>query len=426
MGFQQFVFAKTCRALMRVCCAVLICITVSGEGVAQELERENTVADRMRPGLDAVGMPLGGFRLFPSLGLGLVYNDNVFASSALEQSDTVMRLQPELKLSSESSRHRAAIGVEADFARYSDFDGEDFDDFDVYAMGGIEIGKRRLQAGLRHSDLHENRASADDARGLEPTEFTVDKITGAYIWRPGRWMGKVDAGYRRFEFDDTLTLAGPISNADRDRKVTELGLRLAREMSPNYALYAQAQSNQIEYDQQFDRDGFERSSDGFSAVVGALLDFSGQTFGEVFAGYLRQDYDDLRFGRADGPTFGGKVTWNVTGLTTLIFSGSRRIDSTTIVGAAGIETTEFGFEAYHELLRNLILNLDLSLANEDFDGIDRDDDLKRFLFGGKYLMNRYLNLEFGYIYRDRDTSPANSGAREFEINQFFVRLAGQL
>ena len=102
----------------------------------------------------------------------------------------------------------------------------------------------------------------------------------------------------------------------------------------------------------------------------------------------------------------GRVTWNVTGLTTLIFSGSRRIDSTTIVGASGIDTTEFGFQADHELLRNLILNFDATVANEDFNGIDRDDDLKRFLVGGKYFMNRYLNLEFGYIYRDRDTSPA--------------------
>jgi hypothetical protein len=425
MDFKRVYFADTVRWL-RACCVLLICITVSGEGMAQQLERENTVADRARPGLDADGMPLGGFRLFPAVGLGLVHNDNVFATKEMQQSDTAALLQPELRLTSESSRHRAAIGAEADFARYSDFDGEDYDDFDIYAEGGLEIGNGRLEAELRHSDKHEERTSADDARGIEPTEFTLDKIAGSYTWKPGRWIAKVDGGYRKFEFDDTATLTAPISNADRDRNASELGLRLAREMSPNYALYAEVKAKQIEYDQKFDRNGFERSSDGFSAVVGALLDFSGQTFGEVFAGYLRQDYDDARFGTADGPTFGGKVTWNVTGLTTLIFSGRRGIDSTTIVGASGIETTEFGFRADHELLRSLVLNLELSLGNEDFEGIDRDDDVKSLLLGGKYFMNRYLNLEFGYLYRDRDTSPANSGGREFEVSQYFLRLVGQL
>lgn len=425
MDFERVYFADTFR-LLRACCVLLICITVSGEGMAQQLERENTVADRARPGLDADGMPLGRFRLFPAVGLGLVHNDNVFATKEMQQSDTATLLQPELRLMSESSRHRATIGAEADFARYSDFDGEDYDDFDIYAEGGFEIGNGRLQAELRHSDKHEERTSADDARGVEPTEFTLDKIAGSYSWKPGRWIAKVDGGYRKFEFDDTATLTTPISNADRDRNATELGFRLAREMSPSYGLYAEAKGQQIEYDQQFDDNGFERSSDGFSAVVGALLDFSGQTFGEVFGGYLRRDYDDARFGTADGPTFGGKVTWNVTGLTTLIFSGSRGIDSTTIVGASGIETTEFGFKADHELLRSLVLSLDLSLGNEDFEGIDRDDDVKSFLFGGKYFMNRYLNLEFGYLYRDRDTSPANSGGREFEMSQYFLRLVGQL
>ena len=425
MDFNRILFAKH-KGILVVCVVLLFYFTAGSAAVAQQLERENTVTDRARPGLDADGIPLGAFRLFPAVGLGLMHTDNVFATSEFEQSDLVAVVQPVLKLTSESSRHRATLAAEGDLGRYRDFDGEDYDDFDIYAEGGVEIGNGRLQGELRHSDKHEERTSADDARGVEPTEYTIDKIAGNYSWKPARWMAKVDAGYRNMEFDSTATLTTPINNADRDRNTTQLGFRLAREMSPSYALYGEVEGKQIEYEQQFDRDGFERSSDGFSAVVGAVLDFSGQTFGEVFAGYLRRDFDDERFSTADGPTFGGKVTWNVTGLTTLEFSGSRRIDSTTIIGASGINTTEFGFQADHELLRSLVLNLDVSIANEDFEGIDRDDDLKRFMVGGKYFMNRYLNLEFGYVFLDRESSPASSGGREFEMSQFFVQVVGHL
>lgn len=426
MDFEHIDFSNISRALIRAGFAVVLCVAGTGNGLAQQLERDNTVENRERPGLDAEGLPLGGFRLYPAVGLGLKHNDNIFASENIEQSDTATIVRPELDLTSESSRHRLTFGAEAELARYSDFGTEDYDDFDIYADGRVEIGKGRLQGELRHSALHEERTSPDDARGLEPTEFTIDEISGAYTWKPSRWMARLDGSYRQFEFEDSPALITPVDNSDRDREVSELGVRFARDMSPSYALYAEAKAKQIDYEQQFDRDGFERSSDGYSAVFGSLMDFSGQTFGEVFAGYLRMKYDDARFGTADGPTFGGRVTWNVTGLTTLVFTGSRRIDSTTIVGAAGIDTTEFGFEADHELLRNLILNLDLSYANEDFDGIDRDDDITRIMVGGKYVMNRYLNWEFGYAYHDRSTSPENSGAREFEVNQFFVHLVGQL
>jgi hypothetical protein len=425
MDFIRILIANH-KGLLGGCVGLLFCFIVGGTAAAQQLERENTVTDRARPGLDADGIPLGAFRFFPSAGLGLMHNDNVFATSEFEQSDLVVVVQPVLKLTSESSRHRATLAAEGDLGRYSDFDGEDYDDFDLYAEGGVEVGNGRVRGELRHSEKHEERTSVDDARGVEPTEYTIDKIAGTYSWKPGRWMAKVDAGYRKMEFDSTATLTTPIDNADRDRNTTQLGFRLAREMSPSYALYGEVQGKQIEYEQQFDSDGFERSSDDFSAVFGAVLDFSGQTFGEVFAGYLRRDFDDARYGTADGPTFGGRVTWNVTGLTTLEFTGSRRIDSTTIIGASGINTTEFGFQADHELLRSLVLNLDLTIANEDFEGIDRDDDLKRFLVGGKYFMNRYMNLEFGYVFRDRETSPASSGGREFEMSQFFVRVVGQL
>ena len=87
-------------------------------------------------------MPMA-FRLAGSVfsrpsGLGLMHNDNVFATSDFEQSDLVAVVQPELKLTSESSRHRATLGAEADLGRYSDFDGEDYDDFDIYAEGGVD------------------------------------------------------------------------------------------------------------------------------------------------------------------------------------------------------------------------------------------------------------------------------------------------
>ncbi|MDJ0927264.1 MAG: outer membrane beta-barrel protein [Gammaproteobacteria bacterium] len=402
----------------------VLCMVTSA--AAQELERRDTVAERPRPGYDADGMPVGAMRLYPDVGIELRYNDNVFADDDIKESDTAVRVAPEIRLESRSPRHRAEIGGNGDIARYSDLGTEDYEDFRLWGLGEMQIGDGELRGELRLNKLHEDRTSPDDVRGVELTEFDRNTVYLGYTHRPGRLLLRVDGEFGNLDFKDTATLSGGVSNDDRDRDFFDIGLRGGLSMSPDYALYAEARFDEVKYDQDFDRNGFARSSDGYELRIGTLLDFTGRTAGEFYVGYLKRNFDDPRFSDADGPSFGGEITWNVTGLTTLTFGGSRTIDSTTVVGASGITKTRLEFGADHELLRNLILSFDLRIGNDDFENLPRDDDLAWVGLGGRYLMNRYLQLVFGYRYRDRDTSPSDSGGRVFEVNELFLRVVGQL
>ena len=418
------------RGAMRA--AVAVTLIVSGltlplsQAGAQTLERRDNVADRDRPGFDPVGIGVGGMTLLPSLGFELRYDDNIFADDTIKESDTTAIIAPELLLNSRSARHRAQIGANADLARYSDFDSEDYDDTRIWALGAMQVGNGELSGEARLSNVHEERTSPDDQRGSGLTEFQQDVFGVAYTYSPGRLLGRADLSYRTLNFDNTPTPGGSINNDDRDRSIADFGLRLGYGMSPDYALYVETRADKIDYDQQFDRDGFARSSDGVEVRAGTLLDFTGSTIGEFYLGYLRREYEDSRFSRADGPTFGGQIDWNISGLTTLSFGGSRTIDATTIESASGITTSLIQFGVDHELLRNLVLSLDLALGSDDFEGIDRKDDLSELQLSGRYLMNRNIELRFGYRFRDRDTSPENSGGRIYKINELFLRVVGQL
>jgi len=143
-------------------------------------------------------------------------------------------------------------------------------------------------------------------------------------------------------------------------------------------------------------------------------------------GYIRRDYDAQRFRKVDGPILGGDLTWNISGLTTLQLSASRLIKSTTIVGAAGITDTGLGLEVDHELLRNLILSFNISANNEDFEGVDRSDDIFRAGLEGTYMMNRTLHFRFGINFLQRDTSPQDSGGLEYDIRRIFIAIQGQI
>ena len=345
--------------------------------LAQDARIANTVTERSRPELDPQGVSLGSFNLFPRLGVGLVQNSNIFATNEIVVDDLIVMIEPELILKSDWNRNELEIGIDWVAARYDDVTTEDYDDWRIWVDGGVDIGRGELAGLLRHADLHEPRTSPDNRRGIKPTLYTFDEFRIGYGQPFGQFSGGLEFERRSLDYDDTITFTGVINNDDRDRSRNDLKVRVGHQTSPTLQPFLQLAVTEVNYDQQFDRNGFERSSDGFDLVGGTEMDLSGDTVGEVFIGYIRRNYDDPTFATVDGPIFGGKVTWNVTGLTTLVFSGDRLITGTTIADAAGIVNTGIGFELNHELIRSLILSLDVAANNEDFQGIDRDDDIFR-------------------------------------------------
>lgn len=392
----------------RVSFALTFAIFTWQPAVAQVNPANETVADRARPEFDAAGVPFGAFRMFPRVGLGLEHDSNIFADGQTPISDLIYVVSPELQLESNWSTHALDLGANADIARFNDFDGENHVDFRVWMNGRLDINRSSfLRATLRHASLHEGRDSADDRRGLEPTPFDVDSVALSYEMRPGskRLHARFEGEYDGFDFHDVPGSEGTINNDDRDRQQLRGTMRVGFDALPTNSLYLTASLETTDYDSQFDNDGFERSSRGYEVAVGTALDYSGVTFGEVFVGYLSRAYDDPRYQRIAGFAFGADLAWNVSGLTTVTLSGSRTIEPTTIVNAAGIQATRFRLGVDHELLRNLILSLSWATANEDFRGIDRTDDIETAEFSARYLMNRRAELALGFNHRSRQSTP---------------------
>jgi hypothetical protein len=406
--------------------ALLLGCACSTLVTAQELRRGETVTERARPNLDARGVQIGVFQLFPAVGIDFLYDDNIFADNNIEFDDQITVITPELIFAADWSRAQLELGTDFAIGRYADFDTEDYEDWRVWGDLDVDLGRGQLAAEVRHNDFHEQRTSADDSRGIRPTQYTSDFLQLGYRNRIGHLGIRAELSRRALNFDDTTTLDGPESNRDRDRERDELRIRMGYSRAQKFQPFVETGFTEINFDQKFDNDGFQRSSNGYDIVGGTEIDISGTTFGEIFIGYIQRDFDDERYLRVDGPIFGGEFTWNISGLTTLQLSASRLINTTTIVGAAGITNTGFGLELDHELLRDLILSFDLSVNNEDFEGIDRSDDIFGMGLEGVYLMNRYLQFRFGINYLNRDTSPVDSGGREFDKKRIFFGIQGQI
>ena len=180
--------------------------------------------------------------------------------------------------------------------------------------------------------------------------------------------------------------------------------------------------NQRNYEDARDDGGVNRDSSGWEVVAGLALDLGDVTFGNVFAGYMRQEFDDASLKSISGPSFGADITWNPTRLTTVKGIASRTIEETTLSGAAGALSTRFGANVDHELLRNLILSGNVDYVNNDYEGITREDDIFNVGPSADYLFNRYLRLRLRYTHSMRESNTANG---DYNVNSVFLRLLAQ-
>ncbi|MEP2827778.1 outer membrane beta-barrel protein [Parvibaculum sp.] len=380
---------------------------------AQDLEitdnRNVSVRDRVRPGYDAVGMRAGAFTVFPEASVTGTFDDNIYATDTNTESDFITTLAARLSASSNWSRH--SLNLRAGLAQklYADNNDEDRLDWDVGADGRLDLTRdTNVTGGVSYAELSEDRG-APNAIGLaaEPTEYSLLEGNAALNHRFNRVTTRLGATYSDYDYDTVpLTGGGALNQDFRDREEYTQFLRLGYDVSPDTNVYVQGTINQREYDQKPPVVALNRDSDGYAVVGGADFRLTNLAQGGVFVGYQSQDYDDPTLPEIDSIAFGANVDWFVTPLTTIRFEAASSIQETIAAGASGYTDSSVGFRVDHELMRNVIVGASAGFANQDFEGIARDDDIVRAGLGVDYLLNRNFSIRLGYDYTDRDSSVA--------------------
>lgn len=413
--------------------AFLLCLVFaafllsSASASAQRNQPLETVANRDRPALDALGIRFASYTLASSLSVRSTYNDNIFADESITAEDFIYSIAPAMTLESDWNNHFLSLEAEADIGRYEDNDAEDYDDYSFRADGRLDITRRSYVAGhVLHSQNHEDRTSAEDVAEASLTEYSVDSAAVTYFRQPNRFFLRLNLTMRETDYDDAQTRFAVLNNDDRDRRQTEQAVRLGYEFLPGSSMYLQGTINSWKYDQRIDDAGFQRSSDGYEVVFGASRAISGISSVGAFVGFRSQDLDDPRFETVDGISFGADITWNVTNLITLNVEARRTIEPTTILGASSINATNYGLTIDYELLRRLILSANIEIANDNYEGLDRKDEVFSSGFGMKFMLNRNLYIYLGYEYERRQVRPQDFGDDDYRLNTGFVRLQGQL
>ena len=381
---------------------------------AKESLRPETVQTRARPSLDPLGVRFASFKFFPELTINEHYNDNIFATENDKISDFITLIKPQLIVKSDWNNHALTFRSAANIEQHFDNESENSEDFSFSGNGRLDILRNsRLTAGAGYARDHRRRSSPDDEDGLERTIFHETNVFSFYEHDLKPFAFKTGIRFSQKDFDDVASSTGIINNDDRDRDRITGELQINYEFFPNYSAFIRGAINKRNYDNLSDDLLLDRSSSGYEINIGSQIYGSGVLYGDFFIGFKEQDYDDLRLKTINGISGGGSLTWLPSGLTTVNLSSSRLIHETTVDTASGIFETKAKLDIDHELLRNLLLNLNVSFSHEDYVGIGREDKYFDVGIGANYLMNRNVNFALQYNFSNRSSS--NSGS-DFDRN----------
>jgi hypothetical protein len=397
----------------------------AGQAWAQEPEPNPNVPvqNRPRPDYDPLGIRAGAFLVYPSMTLEGAYDDNVFAESDNEKSDFIGIVSPRIRAQSQWSRHALAVDAGGAFGFYRKYTGNNYQDFDVGATGRVDVTREdRLNLNARVGRQHEDRSSPDDPSReatSKVTEYWFGNFVPSYRHNFARFFTIVNGNFRRFDFEN----AGDVDNNDRDRWRYGGGLRLGYEVSPRLNLFVQGDYRWVRYDEGKNN----RNNEGYALRAGTGIDITGIIFGEASLGYTGVTYDNSNFSNVNGLSADGSITWNITPLTTLIFTGGAEVQETTVSRndqeASGDLQYVAGVEATHELLRNVLLSANASYIRDDFEGADRTDNTYVLGAGVRYLINRNFSLTADYTFSDRSSD--ESGA-DYTRNVFRIGVTARM
>ncbi len=396
-------------------------------GVAPEL---TTPAERPRPDYDRLGMREGAFLLFPTIDLSETYDSNILASQTGTIDDFYTTLSPALTIQSDWARHALALTANGQFKWYTSHDTENVDNGSILAQGryDIETGSY-IAANAGYALQHEDRSSPTGTFGINnllpkaPIEYSTTTGYLGYVRDEGRIGVHADTTITSYSYPNTTTASGTIiPEVDRNRMEYVGSLRLSYEIVPTlpYQAFVRVIGNERQYNSvdlaQLAATGVSarRNSHGWEVDAGTAVQITRLVTGEIYAGYLEQDYQASSiFPMSSGPAFGGNLVWNITPLTALKGQFSQSVAETTLVGASSSSETNVQLSVEHEMLRNLLLLGSVAYIRDDYSQAagtaSRLDNTYAGSVGARYFLTRTWRLRADVAYSDRSSNVTNGG-----------------
>jgi len=386
-----------------------------------------TVTARPRPDFDPIGLRLGDFFWFPRGEIDEEYNSNIFATQSPVH-DWITVLQPGFDLLSSLPRNAINLHAGAATQFYAGNPSQNTATGFVATDGRLDVDAHSGFFGNASAAHSYTPRSSPNSPGNAAEPVTYNTYSGAVGYAAtGLRVGyEADLAVAATQYNAVPLIGGGISPQSSSDTVTpQAALRLSYEFIPDYLGYVRASGTVYDYTHPLPG-GVNFDSTVYRIIAGLQVLPRHLIYGEVYAGYLTDRFESSAIGSTSVPDFGGRLTWNVTRLTTANFNVVRTFQTTnpTSGTGAGYLDTAVTASIDHELRYNVLLNAGVGFENDLYQGISRTDDTFSAGASVRWLVSRNLYLGGAYTYQQRASSGTAAGT-PFSQSIVMLRLGTQ-
>ncbi|UZW56599.1 outer membrane beta-barrel protein [Sphingobium sp. JS3065] len=408
---------RFCSSIVAIGAAILPAIAMAQSTIdtvvpiIYDRGRNVSVTERARPETNPVGLPAGGFTIFPALDIQPGYSDNVYQTQDNRLGDFFVSAAPRVLARSNWSRNSLQVEGSGNLVRYATEKPRDQNGWQVAARGRYDAGSSlTFNLGVDTARLFESQfsgAAITDVRS--PTPYQRSQARFLTDARFARFRVVASGTYADYDFRSVDTLAGAsLSQDNRDRRIASGAVQLEYGVTPDTGIFGQVTYTDTEYDEVLAPGVDNRDSKEYRLLGGVTLDIAALVRGTFGMGYIDRQFNSALYRDVKGFSFDGRIEYFLSELTTITLTGSREIQDASASGS-GFFTTMGAVRADHELLRNLLLNASASLSEDKFFGFDGKARVTRLSGGATYLTNRLISakLDLSYARRKSDFATGN-------------------
>ena len=377
-----------------------------------------------------IGLRVGDFFWFPRAELDEAYNSNIFATSTRPSSDLITALTTSFDLRSNFSSNSLNAHGASLLQAYADHSAQNTQDGVISADGTLDVTAGSYLYGTAQVAHQHIAYGSPNSPGsiAEPVTYWDYTATAGYVQGGRRFSYEVDVGVTSAQYNAAqLVGGGVLPQSSQDGTASSAAVTGRYEIIPDYLGYVRVAGSLFDYWHTVPGETRPNFTTYRVDLGLQILPRNHIIYGDAYVGYSVQNFAQSSLGSTSTPDFGGDLTWTITPLATLTFTGLTTFNTGTpgtIIPTAGNSYLSRVFSAgvNHQLLPNLQLGLTGTYINDTFQGIGRVDNVFIVNATVRYQVNRNLYLG-GDVYYSQQSSTA-AGA-SFSQNIFTLRAGTQ-
>ena len=378
----------------------------------------------------AEGVPVGGMMAYPSVGLAMLSDDNIYLSNQRKQSSTAEVVSPAVKLAAQRRDDIYSLTYRADLARYNSASGNNYNDQSLRGEALMNISTRAsLKVNPEVVWSHDPIGSTYGFVGpggfvqTTPNKWRNTGISALFAYGSEGAKGRVELEGRYLA---TQYLNNRTITVGYDKKITDAGATFFYRVMPKTSLLFQAKNERIAYDNA--AVSIVPSSRQQYYLVGAKWEATAKTTGDVRVGRISKTYDASATPLPNFSAVGwtGNVRWDAKTYSRVNLTLSKQPTETTLPGSnyilANSSTIGWDYDWNSRVTSHASYNRYL----ENFGGIGLHTSADNYALGVDYRMRRWLKTGLSWTNTSKKVDQAIYNALIYDRNVFMLTLTGTL